>query len=177
MNTNIISTSKDFSSQTHWSTKAICLTAAMTAFVFLTTFVPRIPIPLGYAHLGDAAIFLMVLFLPQRPAFVAACLGSALADLLGGFPLWILPTLLIKFIMAWIAQKLAGHPVTTRSASIAFLAASIWMTAGYTAFGALLYNDLSAGLASAPGLFLEGILNTIAALFLLSILQRTLHQR
>lgn len=177
MNTNSISTPKDFSSKTNWSTKELCLTAVMTALVFLTTFVPRIPIPLGYAHLGDAAIFLMVLFLPKRPAFAAACLGSALSDLLGGFPLWILPTLLIKFVMAWIAQKLAGQSVTTHSAAIAFLAASIWMTAGYTAFGILLYNSLSAGLASTPGLFLEGILNTIAALVLLPVLKHALHQQ
>jgi len=28
----------------------------MTALVFIATFVPHIPIPLGYAHLGDAPL-------------------------------------------------------------------------------------------------------------------------
>jgi uncharacterized membrane protein len=175
VNTNIVSTPKGFSQQTKWTTQTICLAAVMTALVFLTTFVPRIPIPLGYAHLGDAAIFLLVLFLPKRPAFLAACLGSALSDLLGGFPLWILPTLLIKFIMAWIVWKLNNGAAHLLRTAVAFLLASLWMTIGYTAFGALLYNSFSAGLASAPGLFLEGIINTLAALLLLPVLKRA-HQ-
>lgn len=79
------------------TTRELCLAAVMTAVVFLATFVPRIPIPLGYAHLGDAAIFLMVLFLGRRETLIAACFGSALSDLLGGFPLWIVPTIIIKF--------------------------------------------------------------------------------
>ena len=37
-------------------TRQLTLTAMMTAFIFVATFVPKIPIPLGYAHLGDAAI-------------------------------------------------------------------------------------------------------------------------
>ncbi len=41
--------------QTAVSTKTLCLTAVLAAFVFIMTFVPKIPIPLGYAHLGDAA--------------------------------------------------------------------------------------------------------------------------
>ncbi|MDD6134658.1 MAG: ECF transporter S component [Selenomonadaceae bacterium] len=174
MNTNIISTPKDFSHQTKWTTQTMCLAAVMTTLVFLTTFVPRIPIPLGYAHLGDATIFLLVLFLPHRPAFLAACLGSALSDLLGGFPLWILPTLLIKFVMAWLTWKFNGGAVSLLRTAAAFFLASLWMAVGYTIFGVLLYNSLSAGLASAPGLFLEGIINTIVALLLLPILNRAL---
>ena len=38
--------------------KDICLIAVLAAIVFVMTVVPRVPIPLGYAHLGDAAIML-----------------------------------------------------------------------------------------------------------------------
>lgn len=157
------------------SARRLCLTAVMTAVVFLATFIPRIPIPLGYAHLGDAAIFLMVLLTPRRPALLAACIGSALSDLLGGFPLWILPTLLIKWIMAEIVRKTCvsqGHIAKTSRLTAAFLAASLWMATGYTLFGALLYDSLSAGLASAPGLIMEGLVNSAAALILLPFLKR-----
>mgnify|MGYP002134796025 FL=1 len=149
----------------------------MTAVVFLATFVPRIPIPLGYAHLGDAAIFLIVLSLGRREALLVACLGSALSDLLGGFPLWILPTLLIKFIMADIVWRVARTGSITpdrRRMITAFLLASAWMVIGYTVFGALLYDSLAAGLASAPGLIMEGLLNSLAALLLLPAL-RSIH--
>ena len=85
-----------------FSTREIVFTGLMTALVFIATFVPHIPIPLGYAHLGDAVIFLLALLVPRRPAIIAACLGSALADLLGGFALWAVPTIVIKYGMAEI---------------------------------------------------------------------------
>ena len=152
----------------------LCITAVMIAVVFLATFVPRIPIPLGYAHLGDAAIFLMVLFLGRRETLIAACFGSALSDLLGGFPLWILPTLLTKFIMADIVWRIVrtGKKIPDRKRLLtAFLLASAWMVIGYTIFGAVLYASLGAGLASAPGLIMEGLLNSLAALLLLPALR------
>ncbi|WP_255449287.1 ECF transporter S component [Selenomonas caprae] len=175
MSMNTISVQTIRTGKTHWSARELCLAAVMTAVVFLATFVPRIPIPLGYAHLGDAAIFLLVLLLPSRPALLAACLGSALSDLLGGFALWILPTLLIKFVMGYLVLKLAQKDSSIPRTAIAFLLASLWMTAGYTLFGALLYASLSAGLASAPGLFLEGLINSGAALLLLPVLRRNIH--
>ena len=84
------------------TTKDLCLTALFTAIVFVMTFVPKIPIPLGYAHLGDAAVLLAVVLLGRKQGAIAGAVGSALADLIGGFALWIVPTLLIKYIMAWI---------------------------------------------------------------------------
>ena len=36
--------------------RTICVTAVLAALIFVLTYVPKIPIPLGYAHLGDAAI-------------------------------------------------------------------------------------------------------------------------
>ncbi len=54
-----------------------------------------------------------------------------------------------------------------------FLLASLWMAAAYTLFGALLYDSLTAGLASAPGLIAEGVLNSIIAVIAAGILQKT----
>ena len=83
-------------------TQELVFTALMTALVFVATYLPHIPIPLGYAHLGDAVIFLLALLTPRRSALFSACFGSALADLLGGFAIWIVPTLVIKFVMGGI---------------------------------------------------------------------------
>ena len=159
-----------------FTARELCLTAVMTALVFLATFVPRIPIPLGYAHLGDAAIFVMVLFCGRRETLIAACFGSALSDLIGGFPLWILPTLIIKFFMADIAWRVIRPDKTKASPArlvVGFLLASAWMAAAYTLFGALLYDSLAAGLASAPGLIAEGVLNSAIAIVAAGILQKT----
>lgn len=167
--------SHDLAARPTVSAQELCMTAVMTALVFLATFVPHIPIPLGYAHLGDAVIFLLALLLRRRDALFAACVGSALSDVLGGFALWALPTLVIKFLMVEVVCRVAGSALGTARTAAAFLASSLWMAAAYTAFGALLYASVAAGLASAPGLLMEGVVNTAVALLVLPALRRLRH--
>lgn len=143
------------------TTKELTLSAVMSAFVFIATFVPKIPIPLGYAHLGDAAIFFAVIFCGRRIGIFSGVVGSALADFLSGFPIWILPTILIKAAMAETFFRLRE-----KNFLLSLIAACLIMTAGYTLFGALLYASLSAGLSSTPGLLLESAVNIIATIFL-----------
>ena len=157
-----------------FTTQELVFTALMTALVFVATYLPHIPIPLGYAHLGDAVIFLLALLAPRRAALLAACIGSALADLLGGFALWVIPTLVIKFVMAEIVYRMArsGGQIGGRAHVIsALLASSIWMAAAYTLAGAVLYASLPAALASSPGLLMEGLVNSLLALLLLPMLR------
>lgn len=142
-------------------TKQLTLTAMMTAFVFVATFVPKIPIPLGYAHLGDAAIFLAVMFCGRRVGILSGVIGSALADSLSGFPIWIVPTILIKAAEAEIFCRLRG-----KNFLLALIISSLLMTAGYTLTGAALYDNLNAGLASTPGLLLKAAVNIFVAIIL-----------
>ena len=74
------------------------------SLIFVGTFSIRIPNPAtgGYFHMGDSMIFLSVLILGKRDGAFAGALGGALADLLCSAAIWIGPTLIIKFIMAWI---------------------------------------------------------------------------
>ena len=160
--------------KTSFTTQELVFTALMTALVFVATYLPHIPIPLGYAHLGDAVIFLLALLAPRRSALVAACIGSALADLLGGFAIWIVPTLIIKFVMAEIVCRIGrrGDAIVPRASIIAaLLLSSLWMAAAYTLAGAVLYASLPAALASSPGLLMEGLVNSVLALLLLPILR------
>ena len=162
------------SEKSSFTTQEVVFTALMTALVFVATYLPHIPIPLGYAHLGDAVIFLLALLAPRRAALFAACIGSALADLLGGFALWIVPTLVIKFVMAEIVCRMVcrGRQIGGRTRIIAaLLASSLWMAAAYTLAGAVLYASLPAALASSPGLLMEGLVNSVLALLLLPILR------
>ena len=142
-------------------TRQLTLTAMMTAFIFVATFVPKIPIPLGYAHLGDAAIFLAVIFCGRRVGILSGIIGSALADFLSGFPIWIVPTILIKAAEAEIFWRL--HE---KNFLLGLILASLAMTAGYTLVGAFLYDSLSAGLASTPGLLLKSAVNIFVVIIL-----------
>ena len=140
-----------------FTAKDLVLTALMTAIVFLATFVPHIPIPLGYAHLGDAAIFLLAILAPRRSALLAACFGSALADFMSGFALWIVPTLVIKFVMAEIVCRMAAAANSVGRVGVALTLSSLWMAAAYT--------------LAFPGLFAEGVVNSVLALAALPLLR------
>ena len=151
-----------------FSAKEICIAGVMAAFVFIATLVPQIPIPLGYAHLGDGAIFLSVFLAGRRAGIFAGAFGSALADLAGGFPVWILPTLVIKAVMAEIFYRIAQDGNNAPSFSSVrviggMIVACLFMTAGYTLAGAFLYDSLALGMASVPGLLVKSAVNIAAA--------------
>ena len=81
--------------------RLLCLAALFAGAIAVTTaYLLHIPIPTGgYIHLGDALIYLAACLLPAPYAVGAAMVGAGLADLLTA-PLWVVPTLLIKALVA-----------------------------------------------------------------------------
>lgn len=93
----------------------LTLCGVMAALVFVMTYFPKIPVPVtgGYVHLGDGAIFLSVLLLGPL-GIPAAAVGSMLSDLIGGYMVYVLPTFLIKglvALVAWEGSAAAGAAV------------------------------------------------------------------
>lgn len=80
------------------SMKKMVMTALMAALVCITTMVIRIPIPStgGYIHPGDAMVILSGVLLGPGAGFMAAGIGSAFADLLGGYFVYVPITFAIK---------------------------------------------------------------------------------
>lgn len=150
------------------SARLITHTALVTAIIFIMTYVPKIPFPFGYAHLGDAMIFVAALFFPRRQAALAAALGSALADLVGGYPMWMIATFIIKYLMVevvwWVARP-DQHELKIISARtvLAIAASCVWMIVTYAIAGAIIYGGVAAGTAMLPGLIGKGVANAIIA--------------
>lgn len=92
-------------------TQRLVTTALMMSLVLLGTIVFRIPIPMtqGYVNLGDAMVFIAVMLLGKKNGTAAAGLGSALADVLGGYAMWAPWTLVIKAAMAFTAAVIIEH--------------------------------------------------------------------
>lgn len=88
--------------ETSYSPKDLALTGIMTALVFTGTFFLKIPSPFGYTHLGDCMIILSVRLLGTRRGALAGAIGAGLADFLGGYAIWILPTIILKMLWALI---------------------------------------------------------------------------
>ena len=146
--------------------KTITMNALAIAMVGVLTMFPQIPIPLGYMHLGNCCILLAGSFFGPVTGLVAGGIGSAMADLITGYPQWIIPTLIIKSIMGLamgaICQK-KGERCKMASARtlLASLAAIVIMIFGYFVGGSILYGNVVTGAAQIPGLTLEGVIGII----------------
>lgn len=138
------------------SVKRLTLAGVMAALVFVMTYVPRVPVPVtgGYVHLGDGAIFLSALLLGPL-SIPAAVIGSGLSDLLGGYMVYVLPTMLIKGLVALIAWRIWRADSWLR-AVMAFVLAETVVVAGYFALEGLLYGTAAAWAALVPNI-IQGV--------------------
>ena len=132
------------------SVKKLTMAGVMAALVFVMTYVPKVPVPItgGYVHLGDGAIFLSTLLLGPL-GIPAAAIGSGLSDILGGYMVYAIPTILIKGVVALVAWKLWKEGSWLRAA-LAFVLAEIAMVAGYFAFEAVMFGTAAAWGAVGP---------------------------
>lgn len=132
------------------SVKKLTMAGVMAALVFVMTYIPKVPVPItgGYVHLGDGAIFLATLLLGPL-GIPAAAIGSGLSDILGGYMVYAIPTIVIKGLVALIAWKFWKEGSWLR-ATIAFVAAEIVMVAGYFAFESVMYGTAAAWGAVGP---------------------------
>lgn len=143
----------------------LCLTAVFMALICMATMVVQIPIPLGYAHLGDCMILLATYLLGPVAGMIASGIGSAMADILTGYAIWAIPTLLIKGIMPWIAFYFFRKK-TKFSPYIGAVFCLLFMILGYVVAGCILYGSISTGIMQFPGLALKSVVNFIVFIVL-----------
>lgn len=153
-------------------TKTLVLTALLAALVFVATYTIRIPNPAtgGYTHLGDCMIFLSVLLLGRKHGALAACIGAGFSDFLAGAPMWILPTMVIKYLMAFImGTVIKGNPTNGKLQLIGSVLGGILQVVGYTAVNALYYGKYAAVVS-----FIPDTIQTAIGVALFYILARAL---
>ncbi len=117
--------------------KKIVLTGLMMALVTLSTSVIKIPTVNGYIHLGDGFVFLSAIILGPFYGAFAAGVGSMMADILGGYAQWALPTLVIKALMALLVGLIARHKNKKQALLAAGTTVIVW-----TAFFVVVKNAL-----------------------------------
>lgn len=160
----------------NFNSKTISINALAIALVCLSTMFLQFPIPLGYAHLGDCFILISGVFFGPVTGLLAGGIGSALADLLTGYPQWVIPTLIIKGIMGFVIGYIAnrsGHSTDMFKirTAIASVLGIIIMVVGYFIGGSILYGSIYTGATQIPGLVAKGVVDTILFYVLGSALQ------
>lgn len=150
--------------------RKIIFTAMLASLTCVATMVIKVPSPLqGYLNLGDGVVLLAGWLLAPGCGFLAAAIGSALADVFSGYLLYAPATFLIKGLMAFVAffsfrffkDKIGNIPGRLAGG----LLAELLMVLGYYVFEGFLYgfvpsavNILPNGVQGVAGLCLGFVL-------------------
>ncbi len=133
----------------HKHIKLICISAMFAALVFVATFLVKVPLPVGYVHVGDGIVFLAAALLPLPYAMVAAAVGVGLADLCAGYAIYIPVTVLIRIVQVLFFSR--KKPMLCWHNIIALVASILLCAFGYWAFEAVaMYESGMAALAGVP---------------------------
>ena len=161
---------------TNTNLKKIVMTALFAALACVATMSIRIPTPgtSGYIHPGDAIVILSGVILGPIWGLLAAGIGSAMADLLGGYFIYVPITFAVKGIIAWIAgilyHKLGKTPKSQCMAVILGGIADILLVAGGYFLCEIPLYGASAALASVPANLIQGLGGLIIAFVLYPLL-------
>ncbi len=158
-------------------TKKIVTAALLAALACIATMIIKIPSPLkGYVNLGDCIVLLAGWILSPTYGFLAAGLGSALADVFSGYITYAPATFIIKGLMALIAFygfKLLHHRIGNLPSRIASGAlAEIAMVLGYFVFEGFLYGFVPS-LVNIPANGVQGVAGLIIGIVLVKCMEKS----
>ncbi len=125
----------------------------IAALVFVATYVLKIVMPIGYIHIGDGMILAGATLLGPS-AWLPAALGSSLADIIGGFTPYALPTFLIKGLIGLIGGYFAVRIKKIWQAAVVFALVELIMVAGYFITESLMYG-INGAIPAVPGNLLQ----------------------
>ena len=164
-------------------THIIIRTAMMMCLTMVMTWVIRIPVPAteGYIHLGDCMVFMAVLLLGWKWGAIAAGVGSALADIIGGFAMFAPITLVVKILMAlavggFIEQAMKrnyGKKGIRAMMVIGMVIGGVVMMGGYYLAECLLYGNWVVPLAEIPMNIVQFVVGAALATLLSNMLYKT----
>ena len=158
-------------------TKKIVMAALMAALACVATMIIKIPSPLkGYLNLGDCIVLASGWMLSPTYGFLAAGLGSALADVFSGYVTYAPATFVIKGVMALVAfygfkllhNKLGDLP----SRIVSGIVAEIVMILGYFVFEGFLYGFIPSAV-NIPANGVQGIAGLIIGVILMKVFEKS----
>lgn len=159
------------------TTQKIVMAAMLAALTCVATMIIKIPSPLkGYINLGDCVVLLAGWTLSPIYGFLAAGLGSALADLFSGYVVYAPATFVIKGVMALIAyygfkllhKKIGNLP----SRIITGIVAEAVMILGYFVFEGFLYG-FGPSVVNVPANSVQGIAGLILGCVLVKVFEKS----
>lgn len=168
--------------------KTIIITALFAALTFVATSIIKIPtVTQGYIHPGDGLVLLSGLLLGPLWGTLAAGVGSALSDILGGYFVYAPATFIIKALSALVAFLIfrALTKKETKGSILKVIAAGVGgeavMVLGYFVFEIFMIaivngTNLTAGLAVAAAGIIPNVIQGVVGIAISSLLYPVLHR-
>ena len=158
-------------------TKNMVIAALMAALACVATMLIKIPSPLkGYLNLGDCIVLVTGWILSPANGFLAAGLGSAMADLFSGYMTYVPATFLIKGFMALTAgflfRILSKRGDHFKSRIISGVVAEVIMVIGYYVFESFLYGGISS-LVNIPANAVQGVAGLVIGIVLMKGIEKS----
>ncbi len=160
----------------------ITYTAIFTAIIVLAISVIKFSTGLGegYIHLGDSIIYLTACVLPFPYCLVASALGGALADILSGFAIWSIPTMIIKMLnalpFAIVCKKYRINRILSKQTVLITILSGCITILGYFVAECILYSVASATL-SLLGNTIQAVASGIIFIIMAAALDKTNFKR
>lgn len=153
--------------------KDMVYTALLAALVCVATFIIKIPSPItgGYTHMGDGFIFIAVILLGKNNGAWAGAIGAALADIIGGYSFYALPTFIIKGVMALIMGTMIEKlPCSIKHKwVVGAVIGSVWQILAYYVVGSLFVGNFITTISEIPGNTIQSAAGIIVSTAFLSV--------
>jgi len=156
--------------------KKITYTGLMAALCFIGTMIIYYRTPMGgYLHIGDSMVFLTGALLGPIYGGLAAGIGSMLADLAAGAPMWMPATFIIKFAMAAVMALLLkkSDKIACVKSVIAMVIGVIILIIGYYFAASIIYHNFISPLADCIANLIQGVSGSIIGFVVLVVFDRT----
>lgn len=149
------------------STKKMVIIGMMAAVIFVITWTIKVPIPIstfgGYVNLGDTAVYISAAILGPLGGFLAAAIGSGLADVLGGAMIYAPATFVIKGIMGFVVGTVMAKQKSFKAYALACFIGGAIMMGGYFVYESVMMDSAYA-IANLPYNLVQWIGGSLAAL-------------
>lgn len=149
----------------------LVMTGVLMALACVATMVIQIPSPThGYMNLGDCVVLLSGCLLGPVYGAVAGGVGSALADLLSGYAVYVPGTLVIKAVMAALVGTLYRR--SRKLLPVGAVLAELVMIVGYWLYDGFLMGSLAGSAAGIPSNIIQGVFGGVCGVALVAALSR-----
>jgi len=153
-------------------TKKLVLAALLAALICVSTLIITVTLPGGgYFNLGDCFVITSGVVLGPLFSFLAAAIGSALADIISGYALYAPATFVIKGLMALVVGFICLKNKKMLNVFISGFLAEIIMLIGYFLYE-LMLNGFSLAILGVAGNALQGVVGVVSSFALILLLTK-----